>query len=48
MVNIYKRRYGRYVKVGESSSNKEAEAILDSRWGKGRYRIGKSSYIHNK
>ena len=48
MVNIYKRKFGKYVKVGSASTAKKAGAILDSRWGKGRYRIGKSSYVHNK
>jgi len=45
MVDIYKRKYGIYVKVGTSKSQKKARAILHSTWGKGSYRIGKSSYV---
>lgn len=44
-VNIYKRKFGRYVKVGSASSEAKAREILVSRWGKGKYRLGKSYYI---
>ena len=45
MVNIYKKKWGVYRKVGTASSVKEAHSMLQSYWGKGRYRIGLSRYV---
>ena len=45
MVNIYKKKYGMYKLIGTAKSEKYANSILRSHYGKGKYRIGKSSYI---
>jgi len=46
MVDIYKRKYGRYKKVDSAPTIKKAEEKLWSMWPKGKYRVGKGAYIH--
>ncbi|HPQ79609.1 MAG TPA: hypothetical protein PLG47_04105 [Candidatus Dojkabacteria bacterium] len=48
MVKIYKRKFGTYKLVGTANSESSARSSLTSRFGKGRFRIGKSYYIQEK